>query len=956
MAGLIQRREQEPVENSIQESSFWDNPQQSILEALRYVCVDPTSGFNNADNIKFTDANGTSLSIAQGFNNAKANPLPGMEFLQPNSLAGIDLAPGSEICVIGHTQSGKTLAAWYKMYCMAVTHGLVPVMFAMNRRSEPERFAKDAEKFNKLVETVIKILGLEGCEEQVFWFTSVHGDGSGETAIWSKENGNKKKLTSVYIDGQEQKITKNDKEEHASKFETYGQALKGWSNNRSIAVMVTIANDTRFKRMETIIEEICEKNGYVETETGTHAKFFSVCDESDKLITQEDLTSTRARFFGRQFSVKNEHGNLMQFQSLYQAPMALMDLTATPQIQAIVQRQSWRVTRDPVEMEPSKNFYGYIKYLYQVYNIINRVFSENWVDMIGNMILTPFIESALVYIVSNTEQRKRCRQAAKEFQSIFAVAWDGDHVYAATMKDEYITVLGNVSLVNRTLEVMFGLPSNSLKENKQFEKIVTNGITTFETVSRSYVTSYPILMELFSRLVDMGNVHKTVLFAGFMACRGTPIKSFLNHKFGLTFMYIGSCANAESLVQLAGRLCGIVSSTELFRTFMEEMEDGTMVSRTVRHTKSLWASKKIHRFHRMSLEKTPILMYLIQCKVNVHDALADMEKIVSGVRTGSPYIPSVETRAVINALMVDGPDSRLGAMGTVHKKRKAFDKDIGTEAKRKSVAKPVFSFDAPRARSFEAEKEHTEGARYGSIVEDNDECAIFVSEKLGCFKTISSYIKSRSTGGVNDFVDVDGVVSQDFINFLVEASESSDKNSTTICKMGSPPSRSNACNYVEIKANRATQYQNKSTMVKISGCHNAVSKGVGKYLKTVYISRSEVTVAPPAPVARQAAPRKSPSKGVIGMKLCEFIRDTMGQGGNVPIARAEMVARFIGENSVGASIWGDWVGKLETNKVGMEALLRSHMTGIVENGRLEDYSIGQRRIQNSNLYEFFFEP
>ena len=797
MSGVIRSSipADDPDSDSIKYKDIKKDPQASLNEMIKRVCVDPTSAFNSAENIIF---NGPDDTIKAAVARAKENPNrsskgpfhPVMHFCQENSLGDSGLSPGSDLTVVAHTQSGKTLASWYQVYIMASVYGLLPIIFAMNRQSEPGRFMKDAETFNSLILAALDILGLS--EAGIFFFNSVHEDGS--TSMWKRNVGRKLK------------VHKDDQEEHDSHFKSYMDSIIGWTKRKMIPVVVTITNGSRFKKMKTVvIDAICKCGYYTVTSTGPRIKAFFLCDEADKLMTTNDID--KISFFSDSFTIVVDTVlGILRFSSLYDSAMSLMNVTATIQILAIVKRPSWRTILKPIEMEPSTNFMGFKKYEYQTYRTIERVTSISHKDMLNTMMsVLNLTQSAFIYVVSKLVQQEKCREAALIFSNLLSVAWEGGNVYMATCNSDYISLFENVELVNRAIENMFGLIENSL-DKSQFNKVSKDRLVTFESCGQ-YITSYPSFMELFSKLVDMNQVHKTALFAGFMASRGTPIKS-INHKFGLTHMFFDTLTmNSESLIQVLGRLCGIVPRD--------------VYGNIVAHVKYLWAPASVHEIHEKSLEKTPILRYLIQMNIDVPEALRVMQAIIDHVEFGSP---TSEIQAVLSALMIEGCDSRLAPMGKVHKKRKLIDYDP--------------EFVTPDHKPF-AEvtpcTECSEDLKYkGSMIVDDDECAKFVSEMTVCLEKMMGLI-----GDNKDTVDLyEGgricVVSNRFLQFLKSTSLGGSKTILDLSKSTGNRVR----HYIRVFVSPYTGTNDKQATVKLYGNVKNVKSSLLGSLKKFHTERA----------------------------------------------------------------------------------------------------------------------
>ena len=876
---------EEPREdnNSIKKKDIQGNKQDAIMEALKYACMDPKTGFNCKENIYFSDDEDT---IKNAFERARSNPKEKeMIFCQENSL-GKSKVPkttseieenGLNINAIGETQSGKTLGSWYLMYFMAVCHDILPVLYSMNRTPELDRFAMNAGKFNDFIKNLMKILEIED-DGSIFMFSSVHDDE--ENTFWRK-NVLRKKLSSS------KKQREYDVSNGFYNF-IYSNAMIRWRENKSIPVVVTLSNPHRFDNfIKKIVPTLVRFKYFIRNSDGDHLKIFVVCDEADQLRNTEDDSTTI--FFGKEFIVETEHSmSDLRFSSLYSAPIVLMNSTATPQALAIKYNESWRKQIKPIMMEPSINYYGYLKYSYQLWSVIRRIYCDTWEAMIQNMCTTRFTESALVYVKSTVAQKSYCREAAIHFDKIFSVAWEGSSVYIATANMFYVDILRQSENVIKTASEIFDdfiIPDDMktlFKEERKVDKKTNTVYYVFESCKNNYVNSYPRLMELFAKLTEnMDGVHKTVLFAGAMANRGTPIKSCINHLFGLTCMFAKEFVSAEFNIQLFGRLCGIVPGSYL---------------KEKRQNKFLYAPKNVHDAHRNALKRVPVFRYLLEHDISVKDAFTTIAR-------GEAH--SEQVRAVLGALMKGKKDTRdcIGKCSHEKRKREGYE-----------------TFEVPGQEEFSKEPNTKKAKKFnGPIVDsDSDGCEKFSKRIKDKLKVIFLYAKR-----VNDFI----VVSDIELSGLLEKAVS-DPDIACICFNDVKPEGRK--NYVEVKISKANGRENKCVLVKFNGDpRKSIIDSLSKKFKT-----------------QSQAVQVHPHEKMTEKQKCwiEFIHKYLEMNGESH--RTEIIAAFENDKSKpGIKYWG----KDKWEKRG-NTMITGFLEGLKRRGFLSKHNIGVKKIRNEQVF------
>ena len=784
---------------SLRKRYFREHPQEALNEALGEMDFDPTTGFNCPENITFE---GDDDTIKAAFKRARENPQPGKEFLQPNSLANTVLTPGSELLIMAPTQGGKTKASWFLDYIVAVRWSLLPVFFAMNKESEPVRFSKEAEAFNDFITLAMKILDIGGLTDKVFWFTSVHTEDTCKNAIWTKEG---------------------------LRVKNYMAATVRWVKTKSIPFVVTISNKTRFGNMKAVFDVICSNNTIYPGNKGFRIKpdgqicipMMANCDEVDTLLTNEDYK--KCAFYSEEVKIDTVDGEFSA-DSLYELGECLVDITATPMTLAVTKRKKCREIVPPVELEPSICFFGYMMYAYQRYNLIARERCSNYYTMIGHMMDTLLTESALVYTAGNAEQRSRCIDAAGTFKKILSMAWESKTILVATCNAAYISLFDDLDVINRTIEEMFGLETDSVTKVQFKRKIKSNGVVTFEW--KGLIDSYPLFMQLLASIVNMDDVHKTVLFAGAMASRGTPIKASKCHLFGLTYMFVKDYANAEHLIQLLGRLCGIVAQRDMVVTKMVT-EGGVRVQKRINHVKTLWAPKEVHDFHELALKKMPVFRHLITNNVDFKVALDVTQALVEGARSGDRV---EDIYGVLSALLIGGKDGRKCITGSIDRKRKAIEGSPADVVRNREFGS-VFSTGVTHGVSHTNTNSVHEG-----VADCDDGLKEFVKNKQSSFKRMVKYVKENRGTSEDVFVHIDTVATPPFIKFLEDASKNIDMQ--RICREGQSPDGGRIrTGFMEVKISAATGTRNRSTMVRLTGKTGPLASAFGKFLSSVFIPR-----------------------------------------------------------------------------------------------------------------------
>ena len=518
----------------------------------------------------------------------------------------VDLGLNTVGYLISPAQSGKTFSILFSIWSAGIRRSMPSIFITHNGCQEVSRLAVAVKKFNDLIHTFAKMMGIPTGSVPVLRLFS------------GKENGFIKQVRT--------------------------------KDSSVIPVYATMGNSAKMKHLKQVIKKV---SPYVEREIdindadNTRLKMFFVIDEADnlvqakrfqdkkvdgKVVKGDDGKAIREFADGRLSREMNSETDLdTNIQTGPRQDLVLVDkkssiwdcfstilcVTATPQAIVIADRfipQGRHIYA--MVPNPSVNYWSFAKKENWECKIIENKIVSNWEEMLDDIMKDnrSFSRHSLVSIYSKvdgtfltSDQDVGAMSAIKRHPKCVSISWSGEHVTVFSTCKRWHKRFEETGAFDIVKQGVIGddrlsvFSYTSKKENLKMSHLADGKLNV------RAICSYPMLMSFIYKFpID---IPRTILFALNMVLRCTPVKGCVDHEGFLTDMYteIKGCGNDEFYQQLIGRLSGL---------------DG----RTQDMGKTLWCSRRDLGVLYDGMDDVPNLVDKVNSGLNFSEACVELEQ------------------------------------------------------------------------------------------------------------------------------------------------------------------------------------------------------------------------------------------------------------------------------------------------------------------------------------------